>query len=176
MPNVGLRLNDLTATSADHLIWVTYLLDDTTCKEVPFTVDDLTNTFAITDGVGLIKAIVGLLDWVQTVNVQTGRAQYVRDTHLPTFHWEGDDLIVECEDLVVAKQISVKIQTTFAHQMGWSVKKKDGMRHLGQNYVLRDEWDFKLRDSSTKKVKGFHQVTTSLSRLGDKLMIATTND
>ena len=54
----------MSATSVNNLIWVTYLLDDTVRKEAPFIMDDLTNTFAITDGLGRMKAIVGLLDWV----------------------------------------------------------------------------------------------------------------
>ena len=52
------------------------MLDDMVHKEARFTVDNLTNTFAVTDRVGMMKVITGLLDWVQTVNVQTDQNQY----------------------------------------------------------------------------------------------------
>ena len=93
--DAGLQLNELTATDADHLIWVSYLADNMVRKDARFTVNDLTKTFSITDGVRLMKAIVGMLEWVQMETVQMGSHHYVWDPHPPTFHWEGDDFILD---------------------------------------------------------------------------------
>ena len=90
MSDAGLRLDKLTATDTSHLVWVSFLVDVT----VQFTVDDLTKMFSITDGEGLMKSIMGLLEWMQTETVQMSATQYVRDAHRPTFHWEGDDLVL----------------------------------------------------------------------------------
>ena len=113
-----------------------------------------------------MKSIVGLLEWLQTETVQTSVNHYARDVHRPTFHWEGEDLMLDKKDLAVAKQMAVKIQTTFAVKMGWLVKKKDGTWALGPNlvYDLHVEWDLKSSNGRTTKVKGLHQATTSLSQ------------
>ena len=114
-----------------------------------------------------MKSIVGLLEWMQTETLQTSVNHYVRDVHRPNFHWEGDDSILDKKDVVVAKQIAIKIHTTFAHKMGGLVKKKDGAWILGPNltYLLHGEWDIKLSNGSTNKVKGLHQETTALSKV-----------
>ena len=50
--------------------------------------DDLTDTFSVSDGVVLMRAIVGLLEWGQTVKVQLSNVDLL-DTHCPVFHWEA---------------------------------------------------------------------------------------
>ena len=109
---------------------------------------------------------MGLLEWMETETVQRSVNHHVRDTHRPTFHWDGDNLILDHKDLAVALKIAVKTQTTFAQKMGWLVKKKDGTWTLGPNltYLLHVEWDSKLNDGSTKNIKGLHQETTSLNK------------
>ena len=76
MPAARLQLDELTATETGHLVCVSYLADNTVRKDARFTANDLSQTLSITDGVGLMKSSVGLLEWMQT-----GSNHYRRDEH-----------------------------------------------------------------------------------------------
>ena len=109
IPDTRLQLDEFTMFHADHLVWVNYLADNTVRKDAQFTVDDLTKTFSITDGVGLMKAIVGMLECMHMETVQTSAHDY-------------DDLILSHKDFVIwpNRSLSRSRPRSRARRCGWS--------------------------------------------------------
>ena len=103
------------------------------------------------------------MEWMQSVKVQLSNAELL-DTHRPTFHWEGDDLVLERKDAAVASQMPFKIQTTFAQKMGWLVKTNQGHWAIGPNlnYSLCNKWMMRQTNGQDIEVTGMRPVLTSL--------------
>ena len=116
---------------------------------------------------------------VADTNHRTSASIYVRDTRRPTFHWEGDDLILDRKAVATARRITIKIQTHFTQKMGWMIKKKDGSWTLGPNlnYLLHIECTQSKSDGTLEKIKEIHQTMTSLSKtIGMSPMFLATDE
>ena len=140
----GLDLNELFMKDSNEVVRVQYHVKNVKSNTHVLRTENVKrqtlarNEGVNVDGVGFMKAMIDEINWQTTTTLEGVVDGVVEDTRRPTFHWEGEDVVLERKDLNVignnsGKNVDFRVEEVLALRMGWLEKSIGGTYKLGLN-------------------------------------------